>query len=316
MRKVDIFEEENSIVIDDQYSTDTFNFFPKERKFEVSSSTKNDVFYNNSTVEYKISLNPIELWMRTTELSHEPPLEYSIKDGVVLESEINKNKFIQKDWIEHLKKEVEWTKIPLLNNCEVNLYILSKHPEIISKDDYRRILRQSLEKIKLGVSKVEEAVREDKYSLQIETTECSKGIWYPESEAEKKERNEYYKLDAEKQKNSPYEKRFKYVRDFEDSLFKENSPKYVGISEEEFRGSDEIMRHLQKLLDKKESTSETSAEPKISKANGIIISLLLTLFISWVVSWFIAINPFLIFILVEIVAFLQGVIGSWIEKRL
>src|ERR1035437_6658563 len=161
MKKVDIFDDENSLMIENDIADNTFNFFPEQKKFEVSSSIKDDVFYNNSTIEYRISANPVELEMRTVELSHEPPQEWSIKDGVVLESEIKKNKFVTPDRIENLKKEVEWTKVSILSNPEVNLYILSKHPEIISKEDYRKFLRQSLERIKLGISNVEEAVKGD-----------------------------------------------------------------------------------------------------------------------------------------------------------
>jgi hypothetical protein len=87
-KEVEIYDDENSISIDDRYTWDTIDFFPEQKKFTVRSSIKEDVHYNNSTIEYKISANPIELQMRTLELWHEPPKEYSIRDGVVLESEL------------------------------------------------------------------------------------------------------------------------------------------------------------------------------------------------------------------------------------
>ncbi len=306
MKKVDIFDEENSIMIDNQHTDDTFDFFPEQKKFKVSSSIKDDVFYNYSTVEYKISVNPIELQMRTIELSHEPPKEYSIKDGVVLESEIKKDNILFPDRIENLRKEVEWTKVSLLGNYEINLYILSKHPEIISKEDYRKFLRQSIEKVKLGVSKVEEAVKKDTHGLEIHTGEYGKSIWYPDSEAEKKESKEYWDLPKENREVSKYGKKLEYVEKFNDSLFKEDSTNYVGVSDLEFRNSKELVEYIEKLLDRKEiiSPSKEQVAPQqsnqINKTISVLIYLLTVFFIilkltgsiDW--NWFAVISPVLI----------------------
>ena len=94
MRTVNIFDDENSVVIEDDFDITNFTFYPKEKRFEVSQSIKDDCFFNNSIIEYKISQNPLELWMRTLECYSEPPIEYSIKDGVVLESELRKKSFL------------------------------------------------------------------------------------------------------------------------------------------------------------------------------------------------------------------------------
>lgn len=305
MKKVDIFDEENSIMIENDHTDDTFDFFPEQKKFKVSSSIKDDVFYNNSTIEYRISANPIELEMRTVELSHEPPKEWSIKDGVVLESEIKKNKFVTPDRIENLKKEVEWTKVSILGNPEVNLYILSKHPEIISKEDYRKFLRRSLERVKLGVSKVEEAVKSDTHGLQFHTGDYGKSIWYPDSETEKKESEEYWNLPEEKRDSSRYGKKLEYVEKFNDSLFKENSPKYVGISDLEFRNNKELLEYIENLLNKKETVSaKKEVAPQhnnqTNKTISVLIYLLTVFFIilkltdsvDW--NWFAVISPVLI----------------------
>ena len=257
MRTVEIFDEENSIIVDDQYDTTDFTFYPEVKQFKVRRSVKDDCFFSDQTIEYKISPNPIELQMRTLESSHEPPKEYSIRDGVVLESELKKNGMLFPDRIENLKKEVEWSNVPVFGNYEVNLYILTKHPEVISKEDYRKFLRQSVEKIKVGISKVEEAIKGDARGLQIHTGEYGKGIWYPTSEAEEKERKEYWDLPKEKREGSAYAKKLEYVEKFNDSLFKEGSPRYVGISEYEFKMSFEIVEYVEKMLDKKEVTSAT-----------------------------------------------------------
>ncbi len=316
MKKVDIFDDENSIMIENDHTDDTFDFFPEQKKFKVSSSIKDDVFYNHSTIEYKISASPVELQMRTTELSHEPPKEWSIKDGVVLESELRKNKFNDEERINSLKKEVEWTKVSILGNPEVNLYILSKHPEIISKEDYRKFLRQSVEKLKLGVAKAQEAVKDDTHGLHFQTADYGNQIWYLVDESDKKESEEHWKLPKEKRDTSDYGKKIDYAQKFNDSLFNENSPKYVGVDSYEFQHSKEITDYIENLLNKKEvapNKKEINTEKNL-KTKGFIISLLLTLFLSWVVSWFVDINPFLIFVMVQVIAFAQSIVGGWLGK--
>ncbi len=315
-KEVEIFDDENSIVINDEHTTNTFDFFPGEKKIKIDVSINDDYHHNYSTIEYKISDDPIELKMRTVELYHEfvGGKDNSIKDGVVLESELRKNKFNNQERIDDLKKEVEWSKVPIFGNPEVNLYILSKHPEIISKDEYRRFLRQSVERINDGIAKVKELVKKDSHGLEIHTGDYGMSIWYPDNESEKKESEAYWDLPKEKRDDSAYGKKMKYVDDFNKSLFDEKSSSYVGISEIEFRSSDEIVEYVQKLLDKKDEPAKKEVEPKTSKIKKIIISLILTFLLSWIVSWFVDINPFLIFVLVQIIAFAQSIVGGWIGK--
>jgi hypothetical protein len=317
-KEVNIYDEENSIVITDEYTTNTFEFFPDEKRFEIDVSINNDFHHNYSIIKYKISDDPIELKMRTMELYHEfiGGKEYSIRDGVVLESELKENELTEQETIDDLKKDVEWSKIPIFGNYEVNLYILSKHPEIISQEEHRKFLRQSVERIKEGVAKVKEAVKKDNHGLEIHTTDYGMGIRYPDNESEKREREEYWNLLNDRRDDSAYGKKLKYVEDFNQSLFDEESSNYVGISEIEFRNSNEITEYTQKLLDKKEEPVKKDAEPKISKTKGFIVSLLLTLFLSWFISWFVDINPFLIFVIVQVIAFLQSIIGNWIGQIL
>jgi hypothetical protein len=305
-KTVDVFEEDNSIMIENDYTNDTFDFFPEQKIFKVSSSIKDDVFYNNSTIEYKISASPVELQMRTVELSHEPPKEWSIKDGVVLESEIRKNKFQTQERIDGLKKDVEWSKVSIFGNPEVNLHILSQHPEVISKEDYRKFLRQSLERLKLGISKVEEAVSSNTHGLQFHTGDYGRSIWYAESEIDKKEQDEYYKLSESEQENSKYGKKLKYVEDFNNSLFKEDSPKYVGISDIEFRNGTDLIEYVESLLNKKDTVTAKKADVapqhnnQTNKTISVLIYLLTIFFIilkltdsvDW--NWFAVISPVLI----------------------
>ena len=316
MKEIEIIDEENYIQIDDEFGTNTFKIFPENKKIKRDFSIKNDCFFAHDIIEYKISVDPIEIQMRTLESFHEPPKEYAIRDGVVLESEIVKDNVATRffpDRIEKLKKEVEWNKVPLLDS-EINLYILSKHPEIISSEDYRKFLRQSLERIRLSILKVEEAIEETAHDLEIRASEYGKSITYSKNELEEKERAEYCALPEEKREKSEYGKKINYIEKFKEPLFKKDSPKYVGISEHEFEASSEILEYIENLLNKREASQIKKPVEKISKTKGVIISLLLTLFISWVASWFVDINPFLIFILVQLVSFIQSIIGGWLEK--
>jgi hypothetical protein len=250
MKTVKIYPEDNSIIVDDQYDTTEFTFFPSKKNFTLSSSIKDDVFYNYQTVEYKINSSPIELWAKVLEMSHEPPLEYSIRDGVVLESELMENKFIPRGTIEGLKKEVEWNRVSVLANPEINLYILSLHPEIISKDEFRRFLRQSIERIKVGVMKAEEAVKSDDHGLRVQAGEYGKMIWYLWDEEEQNKMSANFKLDEKERESSEYSKRSAYATDFNKTLFTEGTPKYVGISENEFKTSDHLIELIQGMLGK------------------------------------------------------------------
>ena len=62
-------------------------------------------------------------------------------------------------------------------------------------------------------------------------------------------------MPEEKRLESKYGKKFEYAEKFNDFLFKEDSPKYVGISEYEFKTSIELLEYIEKLLDKKETTT-------------------------------------------------------------
>ena len=108
-------------------------------------------------------------------------------------------------------------------------------------------------------------------------------------------------------------KAIEHQKKLHELFFDEKSKEYVGVSDGEFRSSKEILENIETFLNKK-STVKKEAEPKISKTKGFILSLLLTLFLSWVVSWFVDINPFLIFILVQVIAFAQSIIGGWLGK--
>lgn len=263
MKLVKIFDDEDSVVIDDEYDVITWSIKKETKKLSFDVSVKNDCFYKHQTFEYKISNNPIELSIRLLEDSSEPPKKYSVKDGVVLESEILKDREgflfeMDKNRIIDLKKSVDWNKVEILGNYEVNLYLLSKHPEIIPKEDYRKFLRQTIERIKVGNLKIEEIVKKDTHQLKILEGEYGKYIWYPESDSDKIEREKYWELSDNEKHSSEYGRKLHYIETLNESIFKDASQKYVGISEYEFRNSDELINYLEKVLDNKHLTTDVA----------------------------------------------------------
>ncbi len=228
--------------------------------------------------------------------------EYTIKDGVVLESELIKNRFFDSKQIKNLKESVEWRSVPLFNmNYPINLYILSKHPEIISKEDYKKFLRQSLERIKLGVLKAEENVKGDGHNyLEITNNYAGKSIWFSEERVVKEGDDKYKKISE-------------YAEKFVKDLFDQNSSKYVGITKDEYQLSNEILEYIEKLINNIEIASKNK---DVFKIKYLVASIFLTFIISLIVSWFVKINAFIIFIVVQIVTFFQAFIGGWIDKKI
>jgi hypothetical protein len=232
MKKVDIFDEENSILIETEYDIANLRFYPKEKKFKLDRRFKDGTSSNTQIIEYKVSNDPVCLEMRILESFSEPPLEYEIKDGTVLESELEKGGRYRSDQIEKLKNETTWNEIFVLGNYQVNLYILSKHPEIISHDDFRKFVRQSIERIKTGIIKIEETLKEDKNGLEILTHDGLREVGYPST-------NE----------SVPEEGRMELIYNVNKDLFKKDSPKFVGITKHELSNSIQIIEYLEKLLE-------------------------------------------------------------------
>ncbi len=195
------------------------------------------------------------------------------------------------------------------------MYVLSKHPEIITPEDYRRHLRQFAEKIKTALIKLTDFIRNDNFDFQIKSNDNETYIgMYSSEDQSVKDFDEYDKLESEEKEKSIYGKKLIHLKKINETFFNEKSKEYVGVSEGEFRSSADILSNIDTFLNKKPASVKKETEPKISKTKGIIISFLLTLFLSWVLSWFVDINPFLIFILVQVIAFIQSIIGRWIGK--
>ncbi len=63
-----------------------------------------------------------------------------------------------------------------------------------------------------------------------------------------------------------------------------------------------------------EELLKDSTYMKNQRRKGLIGSAILTLLICWFVSFFVDINPFLIFVLVQGISFIQALIGPWIAS--
>lgn len=63
-----------------------------------------------------------------------------------------------------------------------------------------------------------------------------------------------------------------------------------------------------------EELVKDSTYMKSQRRKGLIGSAILTLIICWLVSYIVDINPFLIFVLVQGISFIQALIGPWIAS--
>lgn len=257
MTKIEIFEEdgENTLSLDNEHADFTIDVYPESKTYQSRMSLKDDCYFRTQKFEYRISTNPIRVEVRLTErLDEPPPDKYAVKDGVVLESDIlaERKDFLTpmtKEFIDGLKKEVEWHEEWV--GDPVSMYLLSKHPDIISPEDYRRYLRQLSEKIKSATQKVEKILESDKTGLQIIDGEYGRAVWYPKEKLEKLDDKELEKLREHASK-------------FQEKLFDEKESEYVGISEGEFRSGKEMLEHIETFLNKKTATNKKGNTQKTS----------------------------------------------------
>jgi hypothetical protein len=115
--------------------------------------------------------------------------ETLIIDNVVLESEVRRlhteDQFrasSAQDEIKKLQNMVEWSE---MKNLGIMFFVMSHHTELFSKTEFRRIVRQNLERIKSGVF----LFREECKRLGLNTRQVNDGVMgkWPD----KSENNEY-----------------------------------------------------------------------------------------------------------------------------
>ena len=278
MAKTEFFPEENSLSIDEKYHSIDAEINPETKRLEIRSSAKEDVFYSTDIYEYKISTDPIGVEIRLVEsMTEPPPDEYKVKDGVVLESEIRKNnKFLADKTIEDLKKQVEWNKIwsSAFGNS-ISFFIFSKHQEIISKEEYRKHLRQTSERIKNALQHMEDELEEkDSTGLKIQDSEWGKQIWYQNTDGLSED-----ELGRKRE----------YANKIFRSFYKDENALYEGMSQSEFMESTEILETLDILLNQKEiSSRNVGKENEVSwwvKAIGFVIQWAWLFFIVSLFLW-------------------------------
>ena len=281
MEKVEINDEKKSISFNYGDQSETYKFFPEKKEFRFHAIWPDGSGSSKAMFEYKLSNNPIEIFIRLKEKSAESNIGDSVdvKEGVVLEYEIKKEgHFVDTDpegkkHISDLKKQVEWQKTELTSGYLINFYILSLHPEIISKEDYRKFLRQTEQRIKVGLTRVEERLkRNNPTGVQILEGDYGRQLWYPK----------------EKELKEGREKGFEYVREnFYKPLFDGKSSEFCGISEDEFKESPFIIKHIDFLLNKKEATSKAEDKKtneqnkKSSRTKWIVVIALSIMAIYW-----------------------------------
>jgi len=105
---------------------------------------------------------------------------FSVKDNVVLESQIksfssDKLSTSLAEEIEYYKNEINWNAI---KNYQVNFFIISKHPEIVSSFEFKSLLRSDLERLNNGLSNL--IVQVEESGAKIEENEEGTLIRYPD----------------------------------------------------------------------------------------------------------------------------------------
>lgn len=301
---IEIFEEDgdSSLMFEDEYAAYTIDVDPGSKTYQSRMSRKDDVYYRTEKFEYRIRTTPVRVEVRLLERLDEPPPDrYAVKDGVVLESEIlaRSRDFLAsmiKRFIADLKKEVEWHEARV--GDPVSMYLLSRHSDIISPDDYRRYLRQLSEKIKIGTQKVEKALESDEMGLQVtdEYESFGRTIWYPRAKQDQMSDDEIKKA-------------LEHHHKIQKQLFDEKSKEYVGISEGEFRSCKEILEHIETFLNKRPNSAKKREGQKVSfgiKFGAIVIqwvSLFIVVFIAlWLIVTVIQFNFTFAFVVSGILA--------------
>ncbi len=270
--KIEFFDDENSIYEEDEFSATTWDFIPEIKRIKRTFSINEDIFYGHDLIEYRISGSPLKVEHRLLESYTEPPIKYRVKDGVVLESEMLKGTgFRLKEELERLKEQVEWNELEVRSLYHLLFFILSIHPEIISNDEYRRFLRQTEERIKLGLTKVRDYIDEkDQTGLVIVISDYGRNIWYRE---------------AEEMDDARLKRASEYVETFEKSLFNKQSPHYSGITKNEFIISEDLLEHIGSLLNKKESSKINTERGQVKHRSNLwkwgIVIILSIIALTW-----------------------------------
>lgn len=247
--EIEFFEEDggHTLTFSSEYADFTISVDPRTKNYRSEMSFKDDVYFRTENFEYRISTNPVRVETRLIDRLDEPPHnQYAVKDGVVLESELlaKEGGIVSKmtiDFIENLKQEIKWHDSEITE--PVYFYLLSKHPEIISQDDFRRHLRQLSERTKMAIHKLEKAIELDNTGLRIIAGKYGKKVWYSEEQIVKVDEKTLKVL-------------IEHATSFREKVFNEEAPDYIGISESEFGASVDFLKYIEVFLNPKPSRSK------------------------------------------------------------
>jgi hypothetical protein len=214
------------------------------KRYELWSHVKDDVESLRCEYEYRVKADPVRVESRLVQrLEGPPPGRCVVKDGVVLEAEIlsrhtgdSRMLAMMTYWVEKkLKIEIEWHSEAVWE--PISMYLLSKHSEIVSRDEFRKHLRGLAQGIESATLKVEKFLEAHAAGLEVtdDYTISGRSIWYPESQREAMSAGEIRKA-------------VKRVGRIKERLFNEGSEDYVGISETEFRLAPETLRTIEMYL--------------------------------------------------------------------
>lgn len=167
-KKIEFEDEYDDILIindtEDGWYAEIEIYTDKQRYRYYAHTPDYDSEWDN-IFEYKIDHNILSQRIVEKRTVHPWEEHYYIKDWVILESKIHewlKNNILRSpdEEIQDLKKQIEWQTI---KNPLIKYFILSRHPEILSPQEFRKGLRQDLEKIKNLILKFQDLC--DKYNV-------------------------------------------------------------------------------------------------------------------------------------------------------
>lgn len=157
-------EEEEALVLEeseDWYYTE-LNLFKDENKIHIYRRTPDYDSEFNTTYKYKIEGQKIYFKLIEDKIEHPWEEYYDVQDGVILKSEIKKRKdnifFKPESKIKELESQIKWHE--LNHQYKIIFFLFHKHPELISKDDFRTFLRLKVEKIENISTEVEKIMKD------------------------------------------------------------------------------------------------------------------------------------------------------------
>lgn len=221
-------EEPNTYVLEpgEWYSEVRVNTSQRRLVFYGHTPDYDSVF--NSIYEYRFEGGKLIARLIEDSVEHYGKVEFKIKDNVVLESEIRsrdaekKFKFGNLDEeLKNLKEAVEWSEF---RRYDVRFFVMSRHPETFPIIEFKKAVRQDLERVQSGVLNFVSVAK----GLRVVVVETDQGIDFKDPE---------HFSDSEK--------------DSVKALFKEESILKFGISLGELQSHKKIKGDLLKFLGEK-----------------------------------------------------------------